>query len=186
VNELFLIFFSTDNDSGAFGMTCISSVTGSVYLAGLHPNFNTSSEPTIPLKYTFSLMFSDLQTTVPWLDEYLETLKKEIVTILDISSEWIINIALEGDLPKGRRSSLTSNLVISIEFTSISAGPGELSTLQRKLESPAFLERLKKGFKASLFKLNSTKSSMGSTSGECYTYPLHEISLLQAVYRFVF
>jgi hypothetical protein len=146
----------------------------------------------IPISYTVRLMFSNVPTTVPDLDKYFGSLKEAIVAVLRISSEWNIDIAVEGDLPKGRRSSLTSNIAVGIVFTSISAGPGDLSTLQGKLDSPAFLEGLNAmGFKASLLELIITKSSMSSTSGECCMYPiheffrflLHEITLHQAVYR---
>ena len=148
-------------------------MTAFVYWAGLNPNSSTSSGPLIPINYTLILMFSDVPTTGPGLDEYFDKLKNATVTALNLSSEWNINIAVESDLPKWRRSSLTSNVAVNIVFTSISAGLGGLSTLQSKLNSPAFLERLNaQGFKASchVFKIFSTKSSMSSTSGECYMY----------------
>jgi hypothetical protein len=173
-----LEIFSTNNILGSFA----------VYWAGLNPNSYTSSGPTVLIKHTLSLMLSDVPTTVSARDIYLKSLENATVTVLQISSEWNINIALESDLPKRRRSSLTSNLAVSIVFTSISAGPGDLSTLLSKLYSPAFLKQLNaKGFKASLLELTSI-------SGECFVYPireffrflLHEITLLKAVYRFVY
>jgi hypothetical protein len=142
-------------------------------------------------------MVSDVPTTLSDRDKYFDSLKNAIVTVLNISLEWTINIAVEDDLPKGRRSSLTSNLAVSIVFTSISAGPGDLLTLQNKVGSPAFLEGLNsQGFKTSLLELSMTKSSMSSTSGECYMHPIHEffrfllpeitLSVHQELYRFVY
>ncbi len=142
-------------------------------------------------------MVSDVPTTLSDLDKYFDSLKNAIVMVLNISLEWNINIIVEEDLPKERRSSLKSNLAVSIVFTSISAGPGDLLTLQNKVDSPAFLEKLNaQGFKTSLLELSMTKSSMSSTSGECYMHPIHEfiiflhleitLSVHQALYWFVY
>ncbi len=114
-------------------------------------------------------MLSDVPTSVPQQEEYFKTLTKAIRMILNISSEWNIKITV-GDLLKGRRISLRSNLSASIFFTSLSAGLGDILTLQSKLDSPAFLDQLNaQGFKASIAGLQSKASpetSTGSTSGE--------------------
>ncbi len=108
------------------------------------------------------LILSDVPTTVPAQDEYFENMKQAIGTILNLSSEWNINITV-GDLPKGRRFSLTSNLVVIIVFTILSAGPVNILSLQSKLDSPAFLDQLNaQGFKASIARLQF----VASTSGE--------------------
>jgi hypothetical protein len=63
--------------------------------------------------------------------------------------EWNISISV-GDLSIERRLGLTSNFVVSIVFSSLSAGPGDISTLQSILDSPAFFDQLNSlGFKAS-------------------------------------
>lgn len=88
--------------------------------------------------------------TVPAQDEFFKNLKQTIGTILNLSSEWNINITV-GGLPKGRIFSLASNLGVSICFTIYSAGPGDISTLRSKLDNPAFLDQLNaQGFKASM------------------------------------
>ncbi len=107
------------------------------------------------------LMLSDVPTTVPAQDEYFKNLTQAIRTILNLSSEWNINITV-GDLPKGRRFSLTSNLDVSILMTSLSAGLGDILKLQSKLDSPAFLDQLNaQGFKASKARLQLVTSASG-------------------------
>jgi hypothetical protein len=111
------------------------------------------------------LILSDVPTTVPARDEYFKNLKQAIRTILNLSSEWNINVTVTvGDLPKGRRFSLTSNVRVSIFITSLSAGPGDILSLQSKLDSPAFVDQLNaQGFKASIASLQLVTSA----SGEC-------------------
>jgi hypothetical protein len=115
------------------------------------------------------LILSDVPTTVPEQDEYFKKLKQAIRTILNVSLEWNINITV-GDLPKERRISLTTNLGVSIVFTTLSADLGDVSILQSKFNSPEFLDLLNaQGFKASKASLQlviSTETSTGSTSGE--------------------
>ncbi len=126
---------------------------------GLDPNTNTSSGRPIQIK--IMLILSDVPSTVRGQDEYFKALKQAIRTILNLSSEWNIDVTV-GDLPKGGRSSLTSNLGVSIFLTSLSAGPGDILTLQSKLDSPAFLEQLNaQGFKASIASLQYVTSPSG-------------------------
>lgn len=148
-------------------------MTSGVYWAGLHPNSDTSSGPTIPIKHILTLTFSDVPTTVHDQDIYFDSLKKAILNVL--ASEWNINITVVDMLSNWRRSSLASKLAVSIVFTSISAGHGDFLMLLKKLDSPAFLEQLNAlGFKAILLESTSTKSSTSSSSGECYMYPIDE------------
>ncbi len=108
------------------------------------------------------LILSDFPTTVPAQDEYFDNLKQAIRTILNLSSEWNINITA-GYLPKRRIFSLTGNLGVSVFITSLSADPGDILTLQSKLDSPAFLEQLNaQGFKAS----RASRQLVTSASGE--------------------
>jgi hypothetical protein len=62
------------------------------------------------------LILSDVPMTEPAQDEFFKNLKQTIGTILNLSSEWNINITV-GGLPKGRIFSMASNLGISICFT---------------------------------------------------------------------
>ncbi len=107
------------------------------------------------------LIFSDVPTIVLAQDEYFKSLKQAIVTMLNLSPEWNISITV-GDLLKGRRFSLTINVDVSIFIFSLSAGPGDILTLQSILESPAFLDQLNaRGFKASIASLQLDSSFSG-------------------------
>jgi hypothetical protein len=98
---------------------------------------------------------------VPAQAEYFMNLKQAIGTILNLSAEWNISITVV-DLPKGRRFSLTSNVGVSIFISSLSADPGDILTLQSKLDSQTFLVQLNaQGFKASLASLQLVTSSSG-------------------------
>ncbi len=138
-------------------------MTGLVYWTGLNLNSNASSGR--PTQLNIVLILSDVPTTVPARDEYFKNLKQAIRTILNLTSEWNINFTVTaGDLPKGRRFSLTSNVGVSIFITSLSAGPGDILSLQSKLDSPAFVDQLNsQGFKASIASLQLVTSA----SGEC-------------------
>ncbi len=74
---------------------------------------------------------------------------------------------------------MTGNLVVRIYIASLSAGPGDISTVQNKLDSPAFLDQLNaQGFKASEASLEfitsiASELSMSSTSGECAILGIH-------------
>jgi hypothetical protein len=142
---------------------CTLHVRGFVYWTGLNLNSNASNGR--PTQLSIMLILSDVPTTVPARDEYLKNLEHAIRTILNLSSEWNINITVTvGDLPKGRRFSLTSNVGVSIFITSLSAGPGDILSLQSKLDSPAFVDQLNaQGFKASIASLQLITSA----SGEC-------------------
>ncbi len=109
------------------------------------------------------LILSDVPTDVHQQHIYLEKLKKEAEIVLNLSSEWSINIAVgHGDLPKGRRLSLTSDLGVSIFVISLSAGPGDILKMQSKLDSPAFLDQLNaRGFKASKARLQFATTTSG-------------------------
>ena len=114
------------------------------------------------------MTFSNVPTTVSEQDAYFKNLTDEIRSILNLSSDWNIQVSIFGDSLMGRRFRLTSNLDVRIVITSLSAGPDDILTLQHRLNSPAFLEQLQaRRFDASSnARLTSTKSSMSSTSGE--------------------
>ncbi len=135
-----------------------------MYLSGLNPIPDTSSRQTIQVE--IMLMFSNVPSTVQEQNAYLDTLKKEIRTLLNLSLEWSITIYVVGD---GRRYSPTRNLVVRIVFARLFAGPGDLSKLQSDLYSPVLLDQLHAlNFEASKANIHFTsrKSTMRSTSGE--------------------
>ena len=129
----------------------------------MNPNSNTSRGGKIQFQIT--LILSDVPTVVPE-QVFFYNLEQAIRSILGISMEWNISISV-GDISIERRLFLTSNVVISIVFTSLSAGPGDILALQSKLNSPAFLDQLNSlGFKASKasLKLASTSNDQASSS----------------------
>ncbi len=105
------------------------------------------------------LILSDVPTTVPEQVEYFNNLKQAIRSILTIDMDWKVNISV-ADASLERVLGMTSNIVVSVTFLCLSAGPGDISTLQSKLDSPKFLDQLNfMGFKASKAGLQSTDTS---------------------------
>ena len=118
-----------------------------VCYTGLNPSSNTSGGDTVEIKIT--LMFSDVPTTELDQVEYFDKLNQAIRSVLSLSMEWYINVS-QGDFSEERRLGLTSNVAVSIVFTSLSAGPGDIAVLLSKLDSQAFIDQLNSlGFKAS-------------------------------------
>ncbi len=117
---------------------------------------------------------------VPAQNEYFMNLKQAIGTILNLSPQWNMSITV-GDLPKGRRFSLTSNVGVSILISSLSASPGDILTLQSKSDSPAFLDQLNaQGFKASIASLQLVTSASGECAIRGFTPPLESVSLVSS------
>jgi hypothetical protein len=126
-----------------------------VYCIGPNPNFNASLEGITRVK--FRLMLSNVPTALSEQNEYFNALKQAIRSILSVSMEWNISISVD---ESARRLDLSSNFIVSIVFTSLFAGPGDIITLQSKLDSSAFLDQLNSiGFRASIANPPLTDSS---------------------------
>jgi hypothetical protein len=101
------------------------------------------------IQFKITLILSDVPTSVPEQVQYFYNLEQAIRSVLSIAMEWNMNISVDDSLME-RRLGLTSNFVVSIEFSRLSADPGDIITLQSNLNSPAFFDQLNSlGFKAS-------------------------------------
>ena len=128
----------------------------------MYPNFNKSTG--FPIQVKVTLVLSDVPVTQQDRGEYFYNLNLAIQSTLSISMEWHINITQIENYPfeAGRRLGLSSNSLVMIVITSVSASSDDAVALQNKLDSNEFVDQLNSlGFKAS-----KSKSLLTSTSNQ--------------------